>query len=61
MKARGLTRGGVLVGLGLLCLQGELFALVQDGKTVWEFPNIGVPYFGGPYNKDPTIQGTILY
>ena len=26
-----------------------------------EFPKIGgVPYFGGPYNKDPTILGTIL-
>ena len=21
---------------------------------------VGVPYFGGPYNKDPTIWGTIL-
>ena len=20
---------------------------------------MGVPYFGDPYNKDPTIQGTI--
>ena len=22
--------------------------------------NGGVPYFGGPYNQDPTIWGTIL-
>ena len=22
---------------------------------IWEFPKIGIPYFGGPYNKDPTI------
>ena len=21
----------------------------------WEFPKIRVPYFGGPYYKDPTI------
>ena len=21
----------------------------------WEFPKIGVPHLGGPYNKDPTI------
>ena len=27
---------------------------------IWEFPKIRVPYFGGPYNKDPTIWGTIL-
>ena len=24
------------------------------------FRKQGVPYFGGPYNKDPTIWGTIL-
>ena len=29
------------------------------GKT-WEFPKIGGTLFGGPYNKDPTILGTIL-
>ena len=23
--------------------------------NTWDFPNIRVPYFGGPYNKDPTI------
>ena len=22
--------------------------------SIWEFPKIGVPYFGGPYNMDPT-------
>ena len=27
---------------------------------IWEFPKIGVPYFGSPYNKEPTIEGTIL-
>ena len=25
---------------------------------IWDFPKIWVPYFGGPYNKDPTIYGT---
>ena len=26
-----------------------------------EFPkDRGVPYFGGPYSKDPTISGTVL-
>ena len=24
------------------------------------FRKLGVPYFGGPYNKDPTIKGAIL-
>ena len=24
------------------------------------FQKLGVPYLGGPYNKDPTIWGTIL-
>ena len=23
--------------------------------NIWEFPKLGVPYFGGPYNKDPTM------
>ena len=28
---------------------------------IWEFPKLGVPYLiWGPYNKDPTIYGTIL-
>ena len=29
---------------------------------MWEFPKIRgtVPYFEGLYNKDPTMQGTIL-
>ena len=27
---------------------------------IWEFPKKGVPYLGGPYNKDPTIEGTIF-
>ena len=29
-------------------------------KTMWEFPKIMGTLFGGPYNKDPTIWGTIL-
>ena len=33
--------------------------LVAEAVSIWEFPKIGVPYFGGPYNKDPTIQGAI--
>ena len=27
---------------------------------IWEFPKIRGTLFWGPYNKDPTIQGTIL-
>ena len=27
---------------------------VGVAEGIWEFPKIGVPYFGGPYNKDPT-------
>ena len=27
---------------------------------MWEFPNIRGYLIWGPYNKDPTIQGTIL-
>ena len=27
---------------------------------IWEFPTIRGTVFWGPYNKDPTIQGTIL-
>ena len=23
--------------------------------NIWEFSKMGVPYSGGPYNKDPTI------
>ena len=26
----------------------------------WEFPKIRGPYLGAPYNKDPTMSGTIL-
>ena len=30
-------------------------------SQIWEFPKIrGTLYFGGPYNKDPTIEGTIV-
>ena len=29
--------------------------------TIWDFPRIwGLPYFRGPYNKDPTVKGTML-
>ena len=27
---------------------------------MWGFPKIGGTLFWGPYNKDPTIEGTIL-
>ena len=27
---------------------------------IWEFPTIRGTFFGGPYNRDPTIQATIL-
>ena len=27
---------------------------------IWEFPKIRGTVFWGPYNKDPTIWGTIL-
>ena len=29
-------------------------------EPVWEFPKIRGTLFGGPYNKDPSIWGTIL-
>ena len=28
--------------------------------VTWEFPKIRDTLFWGPYNKDPTIEGTIL-
>ena len=34
-------------GLGLALNSGS-------HRKIWEFPKIGVPYFGGPYSKDPT-------
>ena len=37
--------------------QAQLF---NDWATMWEFPKIRGPLFWGPYNKDPTIEGTIL-
>ena len=30
------------------------FAL-SSCPVIWGFPKIGGPFFGGPYNKDPTI------
>ena len=27
----------------------------RNPLITWDFPKIGVPYFGGPFNKDPTI------
>ena len=32
---------------------GTLVRVLGSGKG--EFPKRGVPYLGGPYNKDPTI------
>ena len=29
-------------------------------KSIWEFPKIRGTVFWGPYNKDPTVSGTIL-
>ena len=29
-------------------------------RVIWDFPRIRGTLFWGPYNKDPTIQGTIL-
>ena len=49
---------------------GTLFfcKIVQIGQAVngyhfnstWDFPKIRATLFWGPYNKDPTIKGTIL-
>ena len=33
---------------------------VGSSVQSWEFPKIRGTLFGGPYNKDPTIWGTIL-
>ena len=36
----------------------SLLGLLQN--LIWEFPKIGGTLVWGPYNKDPTIWGTIL-
>ena len=33
---------------------------LQDKLHIWEFPKIRGTLFWGPYNKDPTIWGTIF-
>ena len=33
---------------------------IYKGFRVWEFPKIGGTFFGGPCNKDPTIQAARL-
>ena len=51
---------GILQSLDLQPNGSVIGALIDPFKGIWEFPKIGVPYFAGPYNKDPTIQGAIL-
>ena len=41
------SAGGELAGLG-------------GSKAIWDFPKIRATLFWGPYNKDPTMKGTIL-
>ena len=44
--------------------RGLGFILFQKGgqhkDEIWDFPKFGGTLFWGPYNKDPTIQGTTL-
>ena len=54
---RLVSSGFRIQGPGVLGLKGcELWA---SGFTC-DFPKIRVPNFGGPYNKDPTVKGTIF-
>ena len=32
-----------------------LMLFARKPAVKWDFPKIGVPYFWGPYNQDPTI------
>ena len=58
--------GGVRCSVIWCFLQEALITSTQPSPMAnWEFPKIrgtlfGGTLFGGPYNKDPTIQGTIL-
>ena len=37
----------------------QIAAFGPKDQTIWEFPKIRGTFLGGPYKKDPTIQGTI--
>ena len=41
--------------LGVSDNSGYLRVPLKGSIRVWSLRNLGVPYFGGPYNKDPTI------
>ena len=51
--------GGLAFSGGLqACSLG--FRSPSDSWHMWEFPKIRGTLFWGPYNKDPTVWGTIL-
>ena len=37
-----------------------IFLVMGIAGFIWEFPKIRGALFWGPYDKDPTIKGTIL-
>ena len=52
---------GFKVGLGKGGLGSALWPFLRDSRSkIWEFPKIWGTLFWGPYNRDPTIWGTIL-
>ena len=46
-------KGGGVLFKGIL--EGLLKGIYKGSIKGLGFPKLGVPYFGGPYNKDPTI------
>ena len=66
LKRRGtssLELGGFLRGFRKaipVVFQAERTRGFSRQGHIWEFQKIRVPYLGGPYDKDPTISGTIL-
>ena len=55
-KAKHSTRSAP----GLKAQTAPCKKLSHEKSSIWEFPKIRGTLFGGPYNKDPTIYGTIL-
>ena len=41
-------------------MQERLLKTIPKTLSIWEFPKIRGTLFWGPYNKDPSILGTIL-
>ena len=43
-----------------MCKVFKLSEIVRGMVLMWECPKIRGTLFWGPYNKDPTIEGTIF-